>query len=61
MSRATIELQEVRIGDDKQVTYGQPLKLPCDSAAALVTDLMKHFLLKKINNILHFYVLKCRY
>lgn len=46
MSRATIELQEERIGDDKQVTYGQPLRLPSDSATALVTDLIKHFLLK---------------
>jgi hypothetical protein len=46
MSRATIELQEVKIGDDKQITYGQPLRLPCDSATALVTDLMKHLLLQ---------------
>ena len=45
MTRSTIELQEARISEDKQISYGKPIRLPCDGSSALIADLISNFIL----------------
>ncbi|UCG90276.1 MAG: hypothetical protein JSU57_00695 [Candidatus Heimdallarchaeota archaeon] len=44
MTRSTIEIQEART-DDNQITYGKPIRLPCDGSSALIADLTSHFII----------------
>ncbi len=45
MTRSTIELQETRISDDNQISYGKPIRLPCDGSSALIADLISNFII----------------
>ncbi len=45
MTRSTIELQEVRISDENQISYGKPIRLPCDGLSALIADLISNFII----------------
>lgn len=52
MTRSSIELQEVRISEDKQISYGKPIRLPCDGSAALIADLISNYIIegRRLNN-----------
>ena len=45
MTRSSIELQEARISDDKQISYGKPIRLPCDGSSALIADLISNYII----------------
>lgn len=45
MVRSSIELQEANISDDKQISYGKPIWLPCDGSSALIADLISNFII----------------
>ena len=45
MTRSSIELQEDRISDDKQISYGKPIRLPCDGSSALIADLISNYII----------------
>jgi hypothetical protein len=51
MTRSSIELQEVKISEDKQTSYGKPIRLPCEGSAALIADLISNFIIegRKLN------------
>ncbi|MFX1283761.1 MAG: hypothetical protein ACFFB5_08900 [Promethearchaeota archaeon] len=46
MTRSTIELQEARVSDGKQISYGSPVRLPCDGSSAIIADLIPHFIIE---------------
>ncbi|UCG03294.1 MAG: hypothetical protein JSW11_04740 [Candidatus Heimdallarchaeota archaeon] len=52
MTRSSIELQETRISDDKQPSYGKPIRLPCDGSTALIADLISNYIIegRQLNN-----------
>ena len=52
MIRSSIEIQEARILEDKQTSYGKPIRLPCEGSAALIADLISSFLIegKRLNS-----------
>ena len=45
-TRASIEIQEARINEEKQVTYGKALRLPCDGSTALLANYLSSFTLE---------------
>ncbi|UCE14370.1 MAG: hypothetical protein JSV04_04130 [Candidatus Heimdallarchaeota archaeon] len=45
MTRASIELQEARISEEKQITYDKPIRLPCDGSSALIADLISDYII----------------
>lgn len=46
MTRSSIEFQEARISEDKQITYGKPIRLPCDGNSALIADLISDYIIE---------------
>ncbi|MHA2202782.1 MAG: hypothetical protein ACW991_03755 [Candidatus Hodarchaeales archaeon] len=46
MTRSSIELQEAKVSEDKQTSYGKPIRLPCDGSAALIADLISNYIIK---------------
>ena len=46
MTRSSIEIQEAKILEDKQISYENPIRLPCEGATALIADLMLDFLIE---------------
>lgn len=46
MTRSSIEIQEAKILEDKQISYEKPIRLPCEGATALIADLMSNFLIE---------------
>ncbi len=45
-TRASIEIQEARINEEKQVTYGKALRLPCDGSTTLLASYLSSFILE---------------
>ncbi len=52
MMRSSIEIQEAKFSDEKQVSYSTPIRIPCDGAAALLSNLISHFIIegRQLNN-----------
>lgn len=48
-TRATIEIQEARFDEEKQVTYSKALRLPCDGSTALLARYLESFILEGRN------------
>ena len=46
MMRSSIEIQEAKFSDEKQVSYSAPIRIPCDGAAALLSNLISHFIIE---------------
>ena len=38
MIRSSVELQEAKISEDKKISYGNPIRLPCEGPTALIAD-----------------------
>ena len=48
-TRATIEIQEARFNEEKQVTYSKALRFPCDGSTALLADYLESFIIEGRN------------
>ena len=46
MTRSSIEIQEAKISEEKQTSYGKPIRLPCEGSAALIADLISNYLIE---------------
>ncbi|MFW9778992.1 MAG: hypothetical protein ACFFE8_09085 [Candidatus Heimdallarchaeota archaeon] len=46
ITRASIEIQESRIGENNAITYGQAIRLPCSGSTALVATYLQQYLLE---------------
>jgi hypothetical protein len=46
ITRASIEIQESRIGENNAISYGQAIRLPCGGPAALVATYIQEYLLE---------------
>ncbi|MHA1972089.1 MAG: hypothetical protein ACTSW1_03780 [Candidatus Hodarchaeales archaeon] len=46
MSRAVIEIQEAKKDSNDQWTYSNPIRIPCDGAAALISDLISYYIIE---------------
>ena len=45
-TRASIEIQEAKINEEKQVTYSKALRLPCDGSTTLLANYLTSFTLE---------------
>jgi hypothetical protein len=46
MNRSSIEIQEAKFSNGNNVSYGEPLRIPCDGAAALLSTLVGHYIVE---------------
>ncbi|MFW9855777.1 MAG: hypothetical protein ACFFFG_11980 [Candidatus Thorarchaeota archaeon] len=46
IARASIEIQESRVGANDEITYGDKVRLPCSGPTALVTTYLQQFLVE---------------
>ena len=51
-TRASIEIQEAKVDDEKNVSYGKALRLPCDGSTALLANYLSSFIIegRKLNS-----------
>ncbi len=46
MTRSSIEIQEVKIFEDKTVSYGSSIRFPCDGSTALLSSILNDYLIE---------------
>ncbi|MFX0015267.1 MAG: hypothetical protein ACFFB2_09205 [Promethearchaeota archaeon] len=38
-------MQEAKLSEDKKISYGTPIRLPCDGSSALIADLITNYII----------------
>lgn len=46
MTRSSIEIQEAKFSDGKNVSYSTPIRIPCNGSAALLSSIVTHYIVE---------------